>query len=221
VTFLSVILFFIISSSVLLVAILLNPEHLNNSYFWITVGWLILLILLNWFASTFIFFGVNKSNSNQRYFGILPSFNILVFVYSLISASLIISTWYINGFGVYSNSHLILQIILFAITASITILMFIASKAAQINTPDLTLTKDELILILKRMQSHKNLDEDENILIKELSEIIKYSMPHLSKLNSVENYQKLTMIFTDKKLNNNKNLNIQEIENAIFLAKNC
>ena len=200
-------------------AILLNPEHLNNSYFWITVGWLILLILLNWFASTFIFFSANKSDSNQRYFGILPSFNILVFIYSLISASLVISTWYVNGFGVYSNSHLVLQIILFSLTASITVLMFIASKAAQIETNDLTLTKDELILILKRMQSRRDLDEEKSILIKELSEIIKYSMPHLSKLNSDENYQKLTMIFTDKNLNND--LDMEEIKNALFLAKNC
>jgi len=218
---LSILLFLIIAVSILLVAILANPEHLNNHYFWITVGWLLVLSLLNWFASTFMFIGASKSSSNQRFFGILPSFNVLVFIYSLISATFLISTWYLNDFGMFPNSHLILQIILFAITASISVLMFIAAKAAQVEDVDTALTKEKLIQILKGIQSIKNLSEDKSILIKELTEIVKYSIPHLSKLNSKDNYEKLTMIFNNKNIQNNDELDIEEIENAIFFAKEC
>ena len=218
---LSILLFLIIAVSILLVAILANPEHLNNHYFWITVGWLIILSLLNWFASTFMFLGASKSTSKQRFFGILPSFNVLVFIYSLISAIFLISTWYVNDFEMFPNSHLVLQIILFAITASISVLMFIAAKAAQVDASDVELTKDELVQILKRMQSIKNLSEEKSILIKELTEIVKYSIPHLSKLNSLDNYHKLTSIFNHKDVLNNDELAVEEIENALFLAKNC
>ena len=218
---LSILLFLIIAVSIVLVAILANPEHLNNRYFWITVGWLIMLSGLNWFASTFMFIGVSKSNSNQRIFGVLPSLNILVFIYSLISATFLISTWYLNDFGMFPNSHLILQIILFAIVASLSVLMFIAAKASQIEEVDVTLSKEELTHILKMIQSIQNLSEDKSILIKELTELVKYSVPHLSRLKSTGNYEQLTMIFNNKNIHNDDDLDIEEIKDAIFFAKNC
>lgn len=218
---LSILLFLIVAVSILLVAILANPENLNNLYFWLTVGWLIALSGLNWFASTFMFMAASKSNSNQRVFGIVPSLNIMVFIYSIISATLLISTWYLNDFGILPNSHLILQIILFAIVASISVLMFIAAKASQIEEVKVAITKEELIQILKAIQSIKNLNEDKSKLIKELIELVRYSIPHLSKLNSKGNYEQLIMIFKNQNIKNNDDLSIEEIENAVFFAKNC
>ena len=218
---LSILLFLIVAVSILLVAILANPENLNNLYFWLTVGWLIALSGLNWFASTFMFMAASKSNSNQRVFGIVPSLNIMVFIYSIISATLLISTWYLNDFGILPNSHLILQIILFAIVASISVLMFIAAKASQIEEVKVAVTKEELIQILKAIQSIKNLNENKSKLIKELIELVRYSIPHLSKLNSKENYEQLIMIFKNQNIKNNDDLSIEEIENAVFFAKNC
>jgi hypothetical protein len=218
---LSILLFLIVAVSILLVAILANPENLNNLYFWLTVGWLIALSGLNWFASTFMFMAASKSNSNQRVFGIVPSLNIMVFIYSIISATLLISTWYLNDFGILPNSHLILQITLFAIVASISVLMFIAAKASQIEEVNVAVTKEELIQILKAIQSIKNLNEDKSKLIKELIELARYSIPHLSKLNSKGNYEQLIMIFKNQNIKNNDDLSIEEIENAVFFAKNC
>ena len=218
---LSIILFLIIAVSILVVALLINPDQINNHFFWITVGWLIFLSGLNWFASTFMFIGASKSNSNSRIFGIIPSLNILVFIYSLISASLLISTWYLNDFGMFPNSHLILQVILFAIVASISVLMLIAAKASLINNINVTLSKDELLRRLKAIQSIDNLNEENSILIKELIELVKYSIPHLSQLNSKDNYEKLATLFNNKNIQNNDDLNIEEIKNAVFLAKNC
>ena len=218
---LSIILFLIVAVSILAVALLINPDQINNQYFWITVGWLILLSGLNWFASTFMFIGASQSDSNSRIFGIIPSLNILVFIYSIISATLLLSTWYLNDFGMFPNSHLILQIILFAIVASISVLMFIAAKASQIDIVDVPLSKEELILKLKAIQSIDNLNEEKSLLLKELIELTKYSIPHLSKLNSKDNYEKLATIFDNKNIQNNDELDIEEIKNAVFLAKNC
>ena len=218
---LSVLLFLIVAVSILLVSILINPDQIKNQYFWITVGWLIVLSALNWIASTFIFIGASQSNTKSRSFGILPPLNILVFIYSSFSGILLLSTWYVNDFGILPNWHLILQIILFAIVSTLSVLMFIAAKAAKIDDAIVSLNKEELVRILQAIQSNKDLNEEKSILIKELIELVKYSIPNLSKLNSKDNYEKLTMIFKNKNFQNNDKFDIEEIENAIFFAKNC
>ena len=218
---LSVLLFLIVAVSILLVSILINPDQIKNQYFWITVGWLIVLSALNWIASTFIFIGASQSKANSRSFGILPPLNILVFIYSLFSGILLLSTWYVNDFGILPNWHLILQIILFAIVSTLSVLMFIAAKAAKVDDVEVSLNKEELVRILQTIQSTKDLNEEKSILIKELIELVKYSIPNLSKLNSKDNYEKLTMMFKNKNFQNNDEFDIEEIENAIFFAKNC
>lgn len=218
---LSILLFLVISVSILLIAVLLNPDQLQNLYFWITLGWLIALSGLNWLASTFMFIGSSHSDPHSRTFGILPSLNILVFIYSLISATLLISTWYLNDFGMFPNSHLILQIILFAVVASISILMFIAAKAAEVKNVNVSVNKEELTKILKSIQSIPDLSSENKALIKELIELVRYSIPHLSNLNSNDNYEKLSLIFLKTNFQMNKDINKKEIENAIYLAKNC
>jgi len=218
---LSVLLFLIVAVSILLVSILVNPDQIKNLYFWITVGWLIVLAALNWIASTFIFIGARQSSANSRIFGILPSLNISVFIYSLCSSVLLLSSWYVNDFGFLPNWHLILQIILFAIVSTISVLMFIAAEAAKVDDVKVPLNKEELVNILQAIQSTKDLNEEKSTLIKELMELVRYSIPHLSKLNSKDNYDKLTTIFKNRNFQNNDELDIEEIENAIFLARNC
>lgn len=218
---LSVLLFLIVAVSMLLVSILIAPDQIKNQYFWITVSWLIVLSALNWMASTFIFIGASQSNAKSRSFGILPSLNISVFIYSLFSGTLLLSTWYVNDFGILPNWHLILQIILFAIISTLSVLMFIAAKAARVEDVKVSLNKEDLITILQEIQSTKDLNEEKSTLIKELIELVRYSIPHLSKLKSYDNYEKLTMIFKNKNFQNNDELDMEEIQQAIFFAKNC
>ena len=99
--------------------------------------------------------------------------------------------------------------------------MFIAVKAAKIDDVIVSLNKEELVRILQTIQSTKDLNEEKSTLIKELIELVKYSIPNLSKLNSKDNYEKLTMIFKNKNFQIKDELDIEEIENAIFFAKNC
>ena len=215
---LSVLLFLIISLGIVVISILIAPDQLSNVYFWFTVGWLLLLSLLNWIVSTFIFVGV-KNNTKSTTFGILESLNILVFVYSLISGGVLILTWYINGFTALSDGHLLIQVILFIIVSSLSILMFMASKAAAIPENKYAL-KEDLIKILKFKLSSDNIDQGKIQLIKDLIEIINYSIPHTSKLNSEENYKNLVqMISSLSKLNNN-DIEINQLQVMINLAKN-
>ena len=215
---LSVLLFLIISLGIVVISILIAPDQISNIYFWFTVGWLLLLSLLNWIVSTFIFVGV-KNNTKSTTFGILESLNILVFVYSLISGGVLILTWYINGFTALSDGHLLIQVILFIIVSSLSILMFMASKAAKIPENKFTL-KEDLIKILKFKLSSDNIDQEKMQLIKDLMEIINFSIPHTSKLNSEENYKNLVqMISSLSKLNNN-DIEINQLQVMINLAKN-
>ena len=216
---LSILLFLVISLGILAIAILLAPNQLSNIYFWITIVWLIILSLLNWFASTFIFIASNENLKSSTY-GILPSLNIIIFIYSIFSAIFLILTWYSNDFGILSSSHLILQIIIFIIVSSLSILMFISAKASSVDESNLT-SKDELISILKLSLSKNNLEEDITNSIKELIELINYSIPHLTKLKSENNYIELAegvkKNFLSNKILKDKNF----LHKLISLAKNC
>ena len=218
---LSIVLFLIVAVCILLVAILINPEQIQNQYFWITVGWLIVLSALNWIASTFVFIGASESNSNSRTFGILPPLNILVFIYSLLSGVLLISTWYINDFGILPNWHLISQLILFAIVSSLSVLMFMAAKAAKVDDIKVKFNKEDLIKVLQLIHTHKDLNKEKKELIKELIEIVRYSIPHLSKLKSKNNYNQLTSSYMNMDAESYNNIKISDIEKSIHLAKNC
>ena len=72
---LSLALFLIIAATIIVVAVLLAPEQVHNTYFWVTIGWLVFLSFLNWFVSTYIFLKSGKNSINTK-FGILPSLNI-------------------------------------------------------------------------------------------------------------------------------------------------
>jgi len=218
---LSVLLFLIVAVSILLVSILINPDQIQNQYFWITVGWLIVLSALNWIASTSVFIGASQSNANSRTYGILPPLNILVFIYSLFSGILLLSTWYVNDFGILPNWHLILQIILFAIVSTLSVLMFIAAKAAKVDDVKVALNKEDLIKVLQSIRSLKDLNEEKKELIEELIEIVRYSIPHLSKLNSKDNYNQLSSLYRNMNIDNYVNIKTSDIEKSIYLAKNC
>ncbi len=217
---LSGLLFLIIAATIFIIAILVAPNQTENLHFWITVGWLIILAGFNWIASTAIFIGASESKMKSKNFGILPSLNISIFIYSLFSGIFLLSTWYINDFGMLPNWHLIIQIILFAVVSTLSVLMFISAKAAHIDVVKVPLDKENLVKILQSIQSVKSLGEEKKELIKELIEIIKYSIPHISELNSKVNYDQLSTLYKNMDVEDYQNINISDIEKSIYLAKN-
>ena len=218
---LSILLFLIIAVAILFLAILIAPDQTENLYFWITIGWLIVLAALNWIASMAIFIGSSVSNTKSNKFGILPSLNISIFIYSVFSGALLLSTWYVSDFGILPNWHLILQIILFTGISTLSVLMFISAKAAQVNDVNVPLNKEDLIRILQLINSSKDFDDDKKNLIKELIETIRYSIPHLSVLKSKENYEKLSSLYKNIDENNYNSISSSEIEKSLYWAKNC
>ena len=189
---LSVLLFLVIAVCIVAIAVLIAPNQIDNTYFWITVGWL----LFCWSklgSFNYIFIGAKDSDSQSTNFGILPSLNIIVFIYSLFSAGFLLSTWFVNDFTLLPNWHLISQVVLFLIVSSLGILMFISAKAAEVPSHNFDISKEELIKIINNIKSNYESNSDNFIILKEISEVVKYSIPHLSiKLNS--NYNNLCRV---------------------------
>ena len=98
--------------------------------------------------------------------------------------------------------------------------MFISAKAASVAESNLT-SKDELLSILKLSISNENFADDTINLIKELNEIIKYSIPHLTKLKSKNNYIELVEGIKKNFSSNKISIDNNILHKLISLAKNC
>ncbi len=215
---LSLALFLIIAATIIVVAVLLAPEQVHNTYFWVTIGWLVFLSFLNWFVSTYIFLKSGKNSINTK-FGILPSLNVVVFIYSIISATFLLFTWFTNESNVLPNWHLITQILLFSTLSIFTIFFLFASKGAEISKGNFSIDKTKLLSTTEYLKSQDQNDENKKYL-GELYEVINYSIPHLTKLKSEENYRDLTKIFKKHFINKEK-VKTEIIKKAIVIAKNC
>ena len=216
---LSVLLFLVIAVCIYVIAILIAPNQIDNTYFWITVGWLIFLSGLNWVVSTYIFIGAKDSNSKSTNFGILPSLNIIVFIYSLFSAGFLLSTWFVNDFILLPHWHLISQVVLFLIVSSLGILMFISAKAAEVPSHNFDTSKEELIKIINNLKLNYESSSENFLLLKELSEIVTYSIPHLSKITSDQKYIDLCNGLKEFENSDSTNISVEIINKLLNLAK--
>ena len=99
--------------------------------------------------------------------------------------------------------------------------MLISAKAAETPVTQLSTDKDDLIKSLKVISNRNMIDDKSSKLLKELAEIIKYSMPHLSQIKSVKTYEQLVDNIKNIEAKSTENTQESEILNAIELAKNC
>jgi len=210
------------------VAILIFPDSVTTLSFWLNISWLLILVFLNWAASTLIFFFA-QGDEKSPLMGALPSINIIVFIYSLMSASILVFSWFISDFGVLPNWHLVLQIIAFALTLLLVLFTLIAVKGASTpSKPDGLLDKEDLLYKIDIiMDITKKEGPDIAKLFKDTHEIIKYSLPHLSKLRSVDTYINLCTIVenleADLSANDNEtSLNLEKVAAELKMhAKRC
>ena len=79
-----------INATIITVAFIMKPDSPSLSYY-IAWGWFAFLASLNWIASGVIFVGPDSKAKSQTgsFFGMLPSFNILLSFYSIISLVLV------------------------------------------------------------------------------------------------------------------------------------
>ena len=219
---LSVLLLLVIEAAIISVAVLARPERIGELDFWLIVAWLLFLVFLNWAVSSYIFLKVGDDKKSTE-FGVLPSLNILVFVYSIISASLLAFSWNIAGFGLLPNWHIITQVITAAVTAVVAILMFIAAKGAAIEKPDGVKPKEELVEKIKVLISTLPAGEAEleKDLIR-LRDYIQYSMPHTARIKNVENYGLLySQLYGLDISKGNVSKSLEEVNELLKLAKSC
>lgn len=165
--------------AILIIAILLNPNKTNSLIFWVQLGWLIFLAILNLLVSgAFFSSGKIESKHSQKSIAILPSLNILVLIYSLISATLLLTN--ISLISSFINQyHLVLQIAFSAIFIILGLLIYMASKGAEVNLPN-NKRREDLLHDLKSIGLNLELSDDS--LFIDLVEQIKYKMPHPSSI---------------------------------------
>ena len=166
--------------AILTIAILLNPNKTNSLIFWGQLGWFIFLAILNLLVSgAFFSSGKIESKHSKKSIAILPSLNILVLIYSIISATLLLTN--ISLISSFVNQyHLVLQIAFSAIFIILGLLIYMASKGAEVNLPN-NKRREDLLHDLKSIGLNLELSDDS--LFIDLVEHIKYKMPHPSSID--------------------------------------
>ncbi len=166
--------------AILTIAILLNPNKTNSLIFWGQLGGFIFLAILNLLVSgAFFSSGKIESKHSKKSIAILPSLNILVLIYSIISATLLLTN--ISLISSFVNQyHLVLQIAFSAIFIILGLLIYMASKGAEVNLPN-NKRREDLLHDLKSIGLNLELSDDS--LFIDLVEQIKYKMPHPSSID--------------------------------------
>ena len=219
---LAIALLLILEFAIIVVAVLARPEMVGELEFWLIVVWLLFLVFLNWSVSSYSFWKIRDSDKSTQ-FGILPSLNILVFLYSVASVSFLTFSWNSTNFGVLPNGHMIAQVIAAALTAVVVVFMLMAAKGAAIEIPDGVRPKEELAEKVKVLISTLPADklELESELVK-LRDCIQYSMPHTVRIKNVENYSLLYSQLDDLDCSkDNVSESIRDINKLLNLAKSC
>lgn len=164
--------------AIIAVAALLFPDQLSTGKFWLNVGWLIVLVTLNWAVSAGILFMSNESGKSSV-IAILPSAHVVIYAYSIASGTLLLRSILSDYVGFSNTWHLIVQILLAAGTAIIVLSMFLAAKGAETKSmPPEVRSKDELVNLLKHAELLvKPINDNEAATLKRIVEQIKYSLP--------------------------------------------
>ena len=171
---------FVTVLAILTIAILLNPNKIGSWIFWSQLGWFLFLAILNLLVSgAFFSSGKIESKHSKKSIAILPSLNILVLIYSIISATLLLTN--ISLISSFVNQyHLVLQIAFSAIFIILGLLIYMASKGAEVNLPN-NKRREDLLHDLKVIGLNLELSDDS--LFIDLVEQIKYKMPHPSSID--------------------------------------
>lgn len=198
-----------INVTIITVAFIMKPDSPTLSYF-IAWGWFAFLASVNWIASGVIFIGPRSEARSQTgsSFGMLPSFNIILSIYSIISLVLV---WFFYG-NLNNSIHLSVQVIILGITVFISLLMGIAVKGSQASSKSIVQKSDllESLLVIEKSVSKAGTKG----IIKEMRNYVMNIMHHPSKLDQ----DGLKSIHT--KLTVNKNLSDNELKNIFISLKN-
>ena len=97
--------------------------------------------------------------------------------------------------------------------------MFISAKAAEVPSHNFDTSKEELIKIINNLKLNYDSSSENFLLLKELSEIVRYSIPHLSKITSDQKYIDLCKGLKEFENSDSTNISSEIINKLLNLAK--
>ena len=202
--------------TILIIGFILNPDSIKNIYYWGMLLWLCFLVFLNWSVGTLIVF--ESKNLKNPLFGIIPLLNFSVFIYSLISGTLLILNWVSQDYYYISKTHLILQIIFFSIIAIIALTLLLTSKFSETGDTQGLISKKLLAdrILLLRQQS---VDEGIKKKLSDLYDAIKYNSPHLSKIDATQYKKVCDFIIQDQNKVEEELKNETSLDQVLTIAK--
>jgi len=205
-----------------LVSFLLKPVELNVNNYIYSLSWILFLIVVNWYVSTYVITKVNINNSNTL-LGVLPSLHLVVFIYSILSIVMLIISWKIVNYTYLPKWHWILQILAFGSTSIVIILMLMTSKASDVN---ISFQYEDKIYLRNKVDIIKlNLPDYLSPLSKDLKILdnnIKYFIPHHDYIKNKSNYKNLVsglenIDFSNVSFDDAK----KKVDKLIELSKSC
>ena len=159
-------------------AVLFAPNEASYSY-WFSVAWLFFLVFCNWYTSAALFSSPQRTTVTgiTGSDAILPGAGIAIFLYSVLSASLI----FFFHVGILSlRIHLAIQVTALGATALVVLFQLIAAKSASWGN-DSAHSKQEILALARSIRMR--VDPEELAHIDKFIEFVEYRMPHPAKLN--------------------------------------
>lgn len=175
----SIISVLIVSSSFLI----LNKTRYDDPYFWLLLGWLSFLIIINYLTTFGVFSSLGRHSS--KLIGGLPSISLTVFFGSLASAYFALQNYYL-----FSENELlvtynyVLQIITLGLSSLLVLSIVLATKFAESGVRHLLSRNDLSKNIQNILDINIDYYDDEIIeMISDINEFVKYKMPHPASID--------------------------------------
>ena len=181
-TRLSLLILIVLEGTLLAAAFLYDSQIFKDLAGILQLGWVMVLLLANWLASTLIFIK-NKNKTKSPDFGVVPAINISVFVWSSLSFLAMILLQ-----DIAIRLHFFVQVILAGGIAFLVLSMLLGSAGAKIDKAVPKVSKTNLAKMIKRLEDNNPGAVDS---LKTLRENVLYNLPHESKLAGSEDYQEL------------------------------
>lgn len=170
----------LILTGIISISLILAPVTAGIAY-WLSVTWVLILVTLNWFTSVIVF-GSQRSKSEAQsgsIYGTLPAISLLIFFYSILSTTMLVSyNLQITG----GKLHAVVQISLLLIFATVVLLAMTAPRLASSGMTS-TVSQRDLLSIINRWRV---MCADNADTVKEIDRLVNYiqfKMPHPARLD--------------------------------------
>ncbi|MBT3851323.1 MAG: hypothetical protein HOF62_02840 [Gammaproteobacteria bacterium] len=192
--------------------LILNKTRYDDPYFWLLLGWLSFLIIINYIATFAVFTSFGKHSSKQV--GGLPAISLSIFFGSIISAYFALQNYYLfSQYELLVDFNLVFQIITVGLTTVLVLLIILTSKFAETGARHL-LDRNELSKKISNLLdiSGDHFDSEIKEMINNINEFVKYKMPHPATVDE-KSYLEICKNVED--LNEASNHSLDEVKETI------